>query len=95
VHIELDFLWAHCWDKPVALNGIQPGKVERILIPPHARPFCRDDRFLSVVWGIYFHSTSLLPRLRNKAAGPSLPVTLEVLHLLYIWWNSMQQWKFT
>lgn len=56
---------------------------------------CRDDKFRSVAWGIYFHSTSLLPRLRNKASGPSLPVTLEVLHLWYIWWNSMRQWKFT
>lgn len=95
VHMQSDFLWASCWKKPIGLNGIQPGRVECILIPPSACTLCSDDKFQPVAWGIYFHSTSLLPRLRNKESSPSLPVTLEVLHLLYIWWNSMRQWKFT
>lgn len=95
VHTQPDFLWASCWNKPIWLNGIQLWRVQSILIPPSACTLCSDDKFQSVAWGIYFHSTSLLPRLRKKASSPSLPVTLEVLHLLYIWWNSMQQWKFT
>lgn len=88
VHIESDFLWAHCWEKPIALNRVWLVKAECTLILPHACILCRDDKFQSIAWRIYFHGTSLLPRLRNKATGPSLPVTLEVLHLLYIWWNS-------
>lgn len=95
VHMQSEFLWTLGWNKPIALNGIQPGRVECTLIPPPAHTLCSDDKFQSVAWGIYFHSTSLLPRLRNKASSPPLPVTLEVLHLLYIWWNSMRQWKFT
>lgn len=95
VHMQSEFLWAPCWKKPIALNRIQLGRVECILIPPPARTLCSNDKFQSVAWGIYFHSTSLLPRLRNKASSPSLPVILEVLHLLYTWWNSMRQWKFT
>lgn len=90
-----DFLWASCWNKPVGLNGIHLRRMQCILIPPSACTLCSDDKFQSVAWGIYFHSTSLFPRLRSKASSPSLPVTLEVLHLLYIWWNSMRQWKFT